>query len=102
MKGTSMSNLAPPSTFRSKYISLIAAALLAWFAIALAVLPSRSAEAVSAGKVSQVHDSTGNSGTILKNNFIEPLNLFNAPVPDVLAKWSFDGVTTSSTAAQTP
>ncbi len=87
-----MSKLAPP-----KYISLIAAALLASFAIALAVLPSRSAEAVSAGNVSQVHDSTGNSGTIVKNNFVEPLNLA-APVPDVLAAWGFESVTTTGTA----
>src|SRR6266478_3203795 len=92
-----MSNLVPSSTFRSKYISLSAAALLACFAIALAVLPSRSAGAVSTDNVRQVHDSAGNPGAIVKNNFIEPLNLFNPPVPDVLAAWSFDSVTTSNT-----
>ena len=97
-----MSKSSPPSTFRSKYISLSAAALLACFAIALAVLPSRSAEAVSTGNVRQVHDSAGNSGTILKNNFIEPLNLFNPPAPDVLAAWSFDGVTASATPGTSP
>src|SRR3989454_7857552 len=88
-----MSKLAPP-----KYISLIAAALLASFSIALVVLPSRSAEAVSNGKFSQARDSAGNSGTIVKNNFIEPLNPVNAPVPDVLVAWSFESVTTSNTA----
>ena len=92
-----MANLVPPSTFRPKHISLSAAALLACFAIALAVLPSRSAEAVSAGNVRQIHDSADNSGTIVKNNFIEPLNLFNPPVPDVLAAWSFESVTTTGT-----
>src|SRR5436853_999811 len=90
-----------PSPFQSKYISLIAAALLAWFAIALAVLPSRSAEAVSNGDVSQAQNSASNSGTIVEHNFIEPLSLVNAPVPDVLAAWSFDGVTTTNT-GQTP
>src|SRR5205807_6793111 len=85
-----------PRPFRFKYISLIAAALLAWFAIALVVLPSRSAEAVSNGKFSQARDSAGNSGTIVKHNFIEPLNLA-APVPDVLDAWSFDSVTTTNT-----
>jgi hypothetical protein len=93
-----MSNLVPQSTFRSKYISLSAAALLACFAIALAVLPSRSAEAVSSGNLRQIHDSAGNSGTIAEKNFIEPLNLFNPPVPDVLAAWSFESVTIAGTA----
>src|ERR1700704_3107139 len=85
------------SRSRSRYVSLSAAALLACFAIALAVLPSRSAEAVSTGNVRQVHDRAGNFGTIVTNNFIEPLNLFNPPVPDVLAAWSFEGVTTTGT-----
>ena len=64
-----MSNLAPSNTRRFKYFSLIAAGLFAWFAIALAVLPSRTAEAV-----------------------------VNPPAPDVLAAWGFEGVTTTGTA----
>jgi hypothetical protein len=72
-----MSKSTPPSTSRSKYVSLIAAALLAWFAIALAVLPSRSAEAVSSGEAREVNYKAGNSGTILTNNFIKPLSFVN-------------------------
>ncbi|HEV7397606.1 MAG TPA: hypothetical protein VGN86_13940, partial [Pyrinomonadaceae bacterium] len=92
-----MSNFVPRSTFRSRYFSLIAAVLLASLAIALAVLPSRSAEAVSARKLTQVQDSAGTSGTILKNNFLKPLSFVNPMMADVLAAWGFDGVTTTNT-----
>ena len=80
-----MSKSTLQSATKSLYLPLIGAALSAIFALALAVYPVRSVQAVFTGYVRQVHDSAGNSGTIVKNNFIEPLNLFNPPVPDVLA-----------------
>src|SRR5687768_11398812 len=97
-----MSNFAPRNTFRSKYISLVAAALLAVSAVGLAVSPNRSAEAVSADRSSQVNDSGATSPTVLKNNFIEPLTFVNPLLVDVMAAWSFDGVTVAGTAGQTP
>jgi len=93
-----MSKSTPQSAEKSLFIPLVGAALSAIFALALAVYPVRSVRAVSTGNVRQVHDSADNSGTIVKNNFIEPLNLFNPPVPDVLAAWGFEGVTTTGTA----
>src|SRR6185295_16038839 len=98
MKGTFMSNPVPSITSRSKYLSLSAAALLACFAIALAILPSRSAEAVSTGSIRQIQDTAGNSGAIVTHNFLAPLSPVNPLVSDVLSAWGFEGVTTTGTA----
>src|SRR5215831_19557943 len=89
-----------PRPASPRYILLIAAALLAWFAIALAVLPGRSAEAVSKGVDGQGRKSGGNLSVNSKRDFTEPLALL-PPAPDTLAAWSFEGVTTTNT-GQTP
>src|SRR5215471_2421358 len=80
----------PQRVSRSRY------ALLAWAAIALAILPGRSAEAVSRRDISQVYKGLTDSGASLKNEFLEPVAL-PVPVADVLDSWSFEGVTTTNT-----
>src|SRR5689334_14791893 len=91
-----MPNSIPQRASRSRNILLIGAALLAFVAMALAVLPSRSAEAVSKRGLGNRDTNTVSPGTTSQRNFTEPLALL-PPVPDTLAKWSFEGVTTTNT-----
>jgi hypothetical protein len=95
-----MSNFAPQSVSRSRYVPLMGAVLFAVFALALAIHPWRSVQAVGSSTVviSQVYGGGGNAGSTYKNDFIELFNRGNSAVS--LSGWSVQYASAAGTSWQ--